>query len=742
MEMKIIHIRANRFLAIITLFLVVTINTFAQTENVRERVFIDVNTHNLLVGETLQYSTFCLSNTTNKLSVLSKYLYVELIGEGGVVFQRKHQLENGKASGEFFIPSSTETGQYYLVAYTRWMRNFDDVAQAPLVFINPFKGHTNADVVSTDVEVEFSIVSGALVTNSSNNVVFKVHQGDKLLSRKGRVISEGGKQIADISSDTNGIGAFEIIPEKETNYQLLLENPEGGFQFFDLPISTDNGVGLNILHNDNEIELKPIGDVKAGRLYIEHQGKIVFERDVRSTSPIRVKRAELPQDVLRVSFKDAQGTLRFMAPLVNTKLSIEELVTTLETRSSAVVEQQLVKGNYSVSIRKSYSDESPQSHSVFPKEAFFLPENLDYAELQYASSFSRIENKELPESISFLPEYRYQLLEGMLKAESDSAPVANKNVVLSLTGEGVLNISVARTDNKGRFLLEYQTVNKGKPTAAHLTMPEFEKEYSFEVNNNFKKQHDLNFSSVIIDTARLSEIRERSIISQLENAYFTPLIDSLEIENDILSTMSFFNAHYKFDDYVRFKTLKEHFVEYIPVAGVREKRGYKRFLVYNLDLNFDFELDPLVLLDGVPVHAPDLLEFSPYRIKNVDIANKRYFLGSLIADGVLSFKTIEGNLGGFKINTNHLAFDLLTAEEATSKLGTDHLKDLRIPDSRIQLLWLPDYNVNEDGTQQIQFNTSDIEGTFELVIEGFTEDGIPVSIVKKFKVEERTNEKG
>ena len=161
-----------------------------------------------------------------------------------------------------------------------------------------------------------------------------------------------------------------------------------------------------------------------------------------------------------------------------------------------------------------------------------------------------------------------------------------------------------------------------------------------------------------------------------------------------------------------------------------------------MDLNFDFELDPLVLLDGVPVHAPDLLEFSPYRIKNVDIANKRYFLGSLIADGVLSFKTIEGNLGGFKINTNHLAFDLLTAEEATSKLGTDHLKDLRIPDSRIQLLWLPDYNVNEDGTQQIQFNTSDIEGTFELVIEGFTEDGIPVSIVKKFKVEERTNEKG
>src|SRR5690606_5236485 len=131
------------------------------------------------VGETLQYSTFCLSNTTNKPSALSKYLYVELIGEGGVVFQRKHQLENGKASGEFFIPSNTETGQYYLVAYTRWMRNFDDVAQAPLVFINPYKGHTNADVLTEDVTVDFNTVSGVLIANAANNVVFKVSQGNK-----------------------------------------------------------------------------------------------------------------------------------------------------------------------------------------------------------------------------------------------------------------------------------------------------------------------------------------------------------------------------------------------------------------------------------------------------------------------------------------------------------------------------------------------------------------------------------
>ncbi|WP_157716195.1 hypothetical protein [Roseivirga echinicomitans] len=736
------HKRTNRCLAILTLLLVITMGVFAQAPNVRERVFIDVNAHDLLVGETLQYSAFCLSNTTNKPSSLSKYLYVELVGEGGVIFQRKHQLENGKTSGEFFVPSSTQTGQYYLVAYTRWMRNFDDVAQAPLVFINPYQGHINSAIVAADVEVEFSTVSGALVTNVNNNVVFKVHQGDKLLSRKGRVISEGGKQIADITSDANGIGAFEITPEKETNYQLLLENPEGGFQFFDLPISTDTGVGLNILHSDDQIELTPVGEVKFGRLYIKHQGKVIIERDVQSTYPIRIKRTELPQDVLSVSFKDAQGISRFVAPLFNTKLGQETSPTTFETRSPIVMEQHLAKGSYSVSIRKTFASQQPQLHSIFSKEGLSLPGNLDYNELQRASSFETIENKPLPEYISFLPEYRYQLLEGTLKTERDTVSVVNKNVVLSLTGESTLNMSVARTDREGRFLLEYQTVNRGKTTAAHLSMPEFDNEYSFELSNNFKEEHRLNFFPIVIDTTQLAEIRERSIISQLENAYFTPFIDSSEVENNIPTTINSFTAHYEFDDYVRFRTLKEHFVEYIPVAGVREKRGVKRFVVHILDQSFNYEMESLVLLDGVPVNPSDLLEFSPYRIKSVDVANKRYFFGSLIADGVLSFNTIEGNLGGFDITANHLAFDLLTPEVKTPQLETDYIKDLRIPDSRIQLLWLPDYKVNQEGTQQIQFNTSDVEGDFELVIEGFTEEGIPISIIKKFMVKEHTNEKG
>lgn len=728
-----------RSLIILTLFFAISVCGFSQTQNVRERVFIDVNSQDLLVGETLQYSAICLSHTTNKVSPLSKYLYVELVGESGVIFQRKHKLEEGKASGEFFLPSAIETGQYYLVAYTRWMRNFGDTEKTPLVFINPYKGHINPANENPELNVEFNTLSGDLVAGASNAVAFKVQFGNTPAIRSGRVIGEDGK-IADVVSNEYGIGHFEITPEAGKQYQLLIEKPEGGIEFFDLPMATENGVGLNVAHSTDFINLTPLGDVQFSQLTINHQGKVVYEKRIESKSAIRIARKDLPKDILEVSLTDAGGARKFGAALFNTTIETSNLQESFATRTEASLDQNLPIGNYSVSIRKVSENQPQQNHSLYSKTGLQLPEHLSHSDLQYASFFQHVEQKDIPEYVSFIPEYRYELLEGSLKANSDTTSIDDKNVVLSLTGEDKLNMSVARTDKDGKFILEYQTVHRGQVTPAHLTAPDFENSYSLEITSNFIEEHDLNFSPIHIDSAQLEDIRQRSIISQIENVYFTPVIDSVEIENNVPSTIPVFNAHYEFDDYTRFRTLKEHFVEYIQVAGVRERRGKKRFILYSYDAGFSFETEPIVMLDGVPVPGNEILEFSPYRIKSLDAFNRRYFLGSFVADGILSFTTIEGNLGGFTFDSNHLAFELLTPQSENTASRVSLQEDERIPDSRIQLLWLPNLKIEQDGLQQIRFNTSDIEGDFEMVIEGFTESGLPISMVKQFEVKQLNNE--
>ena len=59
----------------------------------------------------------------------------------------------------------------------------------------------------------------------------------------------------------------------------------------------------------------------------------------------------------------------------------------------------------------------------------------------------------------------------------------------------------------------------------------------------------------------------------------------------------------------------------------------------------------------------------------------------------------------------------------------------RIPDFRDQLLWMPSLNLSSN-TAVIDFYTSDNLGTYEISVQGFTNNGTPVSVSESFVVRE------
>ncbi|MEM7487005.1 MAG: hypothetical protein AAF348_17495 [Bacteroidota bacterium] len=110
----------------------------------QERVFIHYNTSFALVGEYLYYKFYCLETKTNRLSNISKIGYVELIGENGErIFKQKVRLDKGLGQGDFFLPVSTISGNYKLVGYTQWMRNWgqDTFFKADISIINPYNNN-------------------------------------------------------------------------------------------------------------------------------------------------------------------------------------------------------------------------------------------------------------------------------------------------------------------------------------------------------------------------------------------------------------------------------------------------------------------------------------------------------------------------------------------------------------------------------------------------------------------------
>jgi hypothetical protein len=112
-----------------------------------EYLRLHLNTSFFLTGESLLFKAYCFSRS-GKLSGLSTIAYVELIGEDQrPLAQLKIVLKNGVGSGDFFFGANVPTGNYTLIAYTKWMRNVGDQGffRSTLTVVNPaFKPETAA----------------------------------------------------------------------------------------------------------------------------------------------------------------------------------------------------------------------------------------------------------------------------------------------------------------------------------------------------------------------------------------------------------------------------------------------------------------------------------------------------------------------------------------------------------------------------------------------------------------------
>jgi hypothetical protein len=93
------------------------------------------------VGEKILFSAFNTSPPAIRDACWSRVIYVHLLKTDGTsVVQDKFPLACSGASGFLFVPDDILTGNYYLCAYTKWMRNFSPALYSfvPLTIINPF----------------------------------------------------------------------------------------------------------------------------------------------------------------------------------------------------------------------------------------------------------------------------------------------------------------------------------------------------------------------------------------------------------------------------------------------------------------------------------------------------------------------------------------------------------------------------------------------------------------------------
>ncbi len=377
-------------------------------------------------------------------------------------------------------------------------------------------------------------------------------------------------------------------------------------------------------------------------------------------------------------------------------------------------------GSYSLSVRKK-DFEIPFSKKT----------SKNYKEI-YKSTGSPTLGSRL-----FLPELRGEVVWGKVTSKSNGSPISNTKVALSIPGQDFVS-KIANTNAAGVFYFILQE-EFNDTNATFQVLGDTEVNYNIEVS----PQTPMDYTSIEFEKFSISPdleeaILQRSVYNQIENGYYELKPDTIKVP---LPSPPFYGKRgraYNLDDYKRFNTVKETFLEFIDDAWTKNVAGETVFSVRAYENTLSSNFPPLIIVDGIILQDQQkLLNYPARRIKTISIVRDKYYLGADVFQGVIIVETMAGDFYE-SLTENYVSkIDLFSAQPQKTYFAQNYAtagKTNRIPDFRSQLLWKPNLEVSTLD-QAWEFYTSDNIGVYEISLEGFTKSGKPVSLQKTIRVE-------
>jgi len=172
--------------------------------------------------------------------------------------------------------------------------------------------------------------------------------------------------------------------------------------------------------------------------------------------------------------------------------------------------------------------------------------------------------------------------------------------------------------------------------------------------------------------------------------------------------------------------------ELLPGVKFRTYNRLPTLQVFNTaQLNY-FDAQPLLLLDGIPVRDLDVIKgMGTKDIDRIEICQSERFFGDLIFPGVVALYTLKADYSRIKESDELIKLNL-NVIQLHANLNLPSEQRLNDPDLRQVLLWQP--SLKPMPTMVLDFQTSDIRGTFKLSIHGKTRDGSIFNKEQTFEV--------
>ena len=744
----------------------------------QEKIYVHTDKSTYLPGEILWFKIYCVDGNDHKPLNLSKVVYIDLLDNNQVpVIQAKAAIKNGSGDGSLYVPVTVNTGNYKLRAYTNWMKNFspDFYFEKTITLVNPLKSPEALTVTSVPAyDIQFFPEGGSLVSGIAGKVAFKaVGQNGKGLSVEGMIIDQRNDTVARFRSLKFGMGSFAFTPLAGHSYkavvtaagvgQLIKELPEINAQGFVMSLSDDSNGQLDIAIKSNA--------APDGMIYLFAHTRQDIKAAVgtsltNGTAHFKINKGDLGEGIChltifnnvrqpvceRLYFKRPAQRLLIEASAdqqqYGTRKKININIQTKDTKG-AVAGADLSMAVYRLDSLQTKDGGDIFSYlwlnsdlrgSVESPGYYFSATNAETDEaldnLMLTQGWRKFQWSQLlegkPAAFAFLPEYDGHIVNAKIISTLTNSPAKNIITYMGIPGKRV-QLYVSKSDSTGRLL--YNTKGFYGPNEVIVqTNPLVDSTYRIDVASPFSEQYSKNLIPKFSFSAAMSEdLKAHSLGIQVMNIYSG--VNIKQFYDPHIDSSAFFGKPYKtykLDDFVRFTTMEEDLREYVSEDNIVNQKGHFHIKVLN-DRGF-LDGDPLALVDGIPVFNIDkIIGLDPLKVRKLDVVRDRYYYGPVEEEGIFSFTTYKGDLGGVDLDPHAVVLDYeglqLRREFYSPVYDTEARTANRIPDLRNLLYWSPSVS---SGTAS--FYSSDQGGKYIGVIQGLTANGDAASQTFTFEV--------
>ncbi len=758
--------------------------TTYEQQGIREKMYVHTDRQVYVSGEIIWFKAYLANAENNRPLGVSKVSYVELVNKANQpVLQGKIAMKEGSGNGSFLLPASIASGNYILRAYTNWMKNFspDYFFEKKISIIN---SSANIDSSSNRGKVAYNIdffpEGGNLVTGLESKIAFKaVDNKNNGAECEGVIINEMKDTVATFATLRFGMGRFSLKPESGKQYTAIANFKDGSSLKKELPQIYSNGYVMQLNEadlNNLRVSISANGNYLSRNMYVvvQSRGHIDVARSVpieNNNAVCVINKNELKEGVSIITVFDENKTplcerLYFSRPKNKMVISAKADKATYETRSKVIVNvstddqnKNPLTGNLSASVYRLGNIDDSSRENIF--NYFWLTSNLRgfiedpgyYFAAENAETGEALENLLLAQgwrkfnwddvlqnkkpSFTYVPEFAGHIITGKVINAATKKPASDVQVYLSVPGKRI-QLRGCKSDAQGLVHFDMKDFF-GASQLVMQTNEDNDSVYHLEIFSPFFEKFSqsvppgLNISSTVKNV-----LAARHFNVAIQNTYHQSRLQ--EMSAPVVDTIPFFRKPYKtyvLSDYTRFVTMEEVMREYVAEVNVRRNGSKFRLATFNSPA-FEtktvqvaeqvFSGNPLVLLDGVPVFDINkIIAYDPLKVYKLDIVAEKYHLGTITAEGILSYTTYNGRLEDLALNPNDLVLDYEGLqqqrvfyspqyENASQRAG-------RLPDFRNVLFWNPDVKTNSNGKGAISFYTGDIPGRYVVVLQGLASNG-------------------